>query len=248
MVLRPDAAELRGIRRHAVRDRATSLVAGAAVLAGLVSVPDRRPAILAGGVAGRRRSPRRPGCAATCAAAASCSQAAEKAPSVVRVASAVADGLLGAGLTRRGSDSVEVVVDHEGEYRCLLRDVDEVEAGLFVEALEEAVSPIGLPRYLVPRWVRTKRRARASAAGPSAGRRCWPASAGSGSDGVVWHAVPTVLGVNAERAAAYAKAWDHWVGGGDPVYTGSPEGQGILAANQGTDPFDASTVMRRQWA
>ena len=68
------------------------------------------------------------------------------------------------------------------------------------------------------------------------------------SDGVVWHAVPTVLGVNAERAAAYAKAWDHWVGGGDPVYTGSPEGQGILAANQGTDPFEASTVMRRQWS
>ena len=54
-------------------------------------------------------------------------------------------------------------------------------------------------------------------------------------------------GVNAERAAAYAKAWDHWVGGGEPVYTGSPEGQGILAAQQGTDPFAASTVMRRQW-
>jgi hypothetical protein len=66
-------------------------------------------------------------------------------------------------------------------------------------------------------------------------------------DGVVWHAVPSVLGLNAERAAAYAKAWDHWVGGGDPVYTGSPEGQGILAAQQGTDPFAASTVMRRQW-
>src|SRR3546814_9296059 len=56
-----------------------------------------------------------------------------------------------AGLTRRGSDSVEVVLDHEGEYRCLLRDVDATEAGLFVEALEEAVAPIGLPRYLVPR-------------------------------------------------------------------------------------------------
>ena len=140
-------------------------------------------------------------------------KAAETAPSVVRVASAVADGLLGAGLTRRGSDSVEVVVDHEGEYRCLLRDVDATEAGLFVEALEEAVSPIGLPRYLVPRWVRTKR-ARKGALGRWTER--WSAVlAGFGrirSDGVVYHAVPTVLGVNAERAAAYAKAWDHWVG------------------------------------
>ena len=66
-------------------------------------------------------------------------------------------------------------------------------------------------------------------------------------DGEVWHAVPSVLGANAERAAAYGKAWDHWIGGGEPVYTGSPEGQGILAAQQGTDPFAASTVMRRQW-
>lgn len=248
VVLRPDAAELRGIRRHAVRDRAMSLVTGAAVVAGLVSFLTGGIPILAGAVAIG-------GAAAYARVRSHFSRgrellvAAETAPSVVRVASAVADGLLGAGLTRRGSDSVEVVVDHEGEYRCLLRDVSEVEAATFVEALEEAVAPIGLPRYLVPRWVRTKR-SRTGRLGRWAER--WSAVlAGFGrirSDGVVWHAVPTALGVNAERAAAYAKAWDHWVGGGEPVYTGSPEGQGILAANQGTDPFDASTVMRRQWA
>jgi len=79
-------------------------------------------------------------------------------------------------------------------------------------------------------------------------RSLWAGFGRLKADGVVWHAVPTVLGVNAERAAAYATAWDHWVGGGDPVYTGSPEGQGILAAQQATDPFAASTVMRRQWA
>ena len=248
VVLRPDAAELRGIRKHAVRDRATSLVAGAAVVAGLAAFLTGGVAVLAGAVVVG-------GLAATARVRSHLSRgreltkAAETAPSVVRIASAVADGLLGAGLTRRGSDSVEVVVDHEGEYRCLLRDVDATEAGLFVEALEEAVSPIGLPRYLVPRWVRTKR-IRKGALGRWTER--WSAVlAGFGrirSDGVVYHAVPTVLGVNAERAAAYAKAWDHWVGGGEPVYTGSPEGQGVLAANQGTDPFDASTVMRRQWA
>ena len=248
VVLRPDAVELRGIREHAVRDRAASLVAGAAVVAALAAFLTGGVAVLAGAVVVG-------GLAATARARSHLSRgreltkAAETAPSVVRIASAVADGLLGAGLTRRGSDSVEVVVDHEGEYRCLLRDVDATEAGLFVEALEEAVSPMGLPRYLVPRWVRTKR-IRKGALGRWTER--WSAVlAGFGrirSDGVVYHAVPTVLGVNAERAAAYAKAWDHWVGGGQPIYTGSPEGQGILAANQGTDPFDASTVMRRQWA
>lgn len=35
----------------------------------------------------------------------------------------------------------------------------------------------------------------------------WAGFGRIGSDGVVWHAVPTVLGMNAERAAAYAKAW-----------------------------------------
>lgn len=250
VVLRPDAAELRGIREHALRDRATSLLTGAAVVAGVVAFLTGGLPILAGAgavVVG--------GAAAYARVRSHLSrgrhllEAAQTAPSVVRVASAVADGLLGAGLTRRGSESVEVVVDHEGEYRCLLRDVDATEAELFVEALDEAVSPIGLPRYLVPRWVRT-RRLRSGSLGRWAER--WSVLlAGFGrirSDGVVYHAVPTVLGVNAERAAAYAKAWDHWVGGGDPVYTGSPEGQGILAANLGADPFAASTVMRRQWA
>ena len=248
VVLRPDAAELRSIRTHRVRDQATSLVVGAAVVAGLVSLVTGGLPILVGAAAVG-------GAAAYARVRSHLSHgrelidAAETSPSVVRVASAVADGLLASGLTRRGSDCVEVVVDHEGEYRCLLRDVSEVEAEVFVDALEEAVAPIALPRYLVPRWVRTKH-ARKGAVGRWGER--WSAMlAGFGrirSDGVVWHAVPTVLGVNAERAAAYAKAWDHWIGGGDPVYTGSPEGQGILAANQGTDPFDASTVMRRQWS
>ena len=155
VVLRPDAAELRGIRTHRTRDQATSLVVGAAVVAGLVSLvtgglPILAGAVVVGGAAAYARV------RSHLARGRELLEAAETSPSVVRVASAVADGLLGAGLTRRGSDSVEVVVDHEGEYRCLLRDVSEVEAGVFVEALEEAVAPIALPRYLVPRYIRTR--------------------------------------------------------------------------------------------
>jgi hypothetical protein len=239
VVLRPDAAELRGIRRHQARDRATSLLAGAGVLAALVAGVAGAPLVLAGGVlaalgfgALRVRSHLRHG--------EELLHAAEEAPSVIRIASAVADGLLAAGLVRRGSDSVEVALDSDGEYRCVLQGVDETEAQVFADALDEAVSPIGLPRYLLPRWVRTERDV-------TWWRSVWAGFGRLRPDGVVWHAVPSVLGVNAERAAAYAKAWDHWVGGGDPVYTGSPEGQGILAAQQGTDPFAASTVMRRQW-
>ncbi len=240
VVLRPDAAELRGLRRHATRDRATSLLFGAGVVAALVAGVAGAPLVLAGaalvGVAAayaRVRSHLHHG--------EELLHGAEEAPSVIRIASAVADGLLAAGLVRRGADSVEVALDADGEYRCVLHDVDEVEAEVFATALDEAVSPINLPRYLLPRWVRTKRDI-------TWWRSLWAGFGRLKPDGVVWHAVPTVLGLNAERAAGYAKAWDHWVGGGEPVYTGSPEGQGILAAQQGTDPFAASTVMRRQWS
>jgi hypothetical protein len=239
VVLRPDAAELRGIRRHRTADRATSLLTGAGLLTALVAAVAGAPLVLAAGaLAGvgaaalRVRSQLRHG--------AELLHAAEEAPSVIRIASAVADGLLAAGLVRRGADAVEVVLDQDGEYRCVLHGVDETEAQTFATALDEAVSPILLPRYLLPRWVRTPK--------PRTWwRDLWAGLGRVRSDGVVWHAVPTALGVNAERAAAYARAWDHWVGGGDPVYTGSPEGQGVLAAQQGTDPFAASTVMRRQW-
>ena len=50
------------------------------------------------------------------------------------------------------------------------------------------------------------------------------------------------------RVDDYAKAWDRWVGGGAPVYTGSPAGAGVLAGQRGSDPFDVTTVIRREWS
>lgn len=247
VVLRADAAELRGIRRHAARDHLTSASTAVALVVGVAAAsagafPLAGLALLLAGVSAaiRGRSQLERGREAL--------KAAESPPSVVRIASAVADGLRSVALTSRGSESVEVAVDHDGVYRCVLRGVEDDEAEIFATALDEAVAPIALPRYLVPRWVSLEGEHPARERGWS---QTWRSlRAGSGRirpDGVVWHPVPTILGVNAERAAAYAAAWDHWVGGGTAIYTGSPEGQGILAANHGADPFDASTVMRRQW-
>jgi superfamily II DNA or RNA helicase len=162
-------------------------------------------------------------------------------PSVARVACAVADGLMTAGLVARGSDAVEVTIDRDGEYRCLLAGVDEEQSAVFATALDEAVSPILLPRYVLPRWVVDPAEQSTWDALGAARGRLRP-------DGLVWHAVPTVLGVNADRARLYAVAWRHWVGGGEPLFTGSPEGTGMLAAQQGSDPFAVSTVIRRQWS
>lgn len=162
-------------------------------------------------------------------------------PSMARVACAVADGLKTAGLTAKGADAVHVEIEPDGEYRCVLRGVTEAEGAVFATAFDEAVSPLLTPRYVLPRWVLTPR-----------DRSWWTAlRAASGKvhpDGVVWHAVPTVLGINAQRAKAYGDAWHHWLGGGAPIYTGSPVGFGVLSSQQGSDPFEVTTVMRRHWS
>ena len=56
-----------------------------------------------------------------------------------------------------------------------------------------------------------------------------------------------MLGTTGKRAQAFARAWDHWVGGGEAIYTGSPAGEGVLVTNRGSDPFDVTTVLRTQW-
>ena len=78
-MLRPDAAELRGLRRHAKRDRATSLLVGAGVLAALVAGVAGAPLVLAGGVLVGVAAAS-PGSAATSATARSCCAAPRRRP------------------------------------------------------------------------------------------------------------------------------------------------------------------------
>jgi hypothetical protein len=169
------------------------------------------------------------------------SEAAEP-PSVGQVACAVADALHACDLVAADASAVGIDVGAGGEYRCRLDGVPEEESAVFATALDEALGPVVAPRYVLPRYVVVDRdrpvaeRVRAALGGPVT------------PDGEVWHPVPTVLGVRAERATAYAAAFDRWVGGGPPVWTGSAEGAGVLAAQRGSDPFDVATVMRRHWS
>ncbi len=163
-------------------------------------------------------------------------------PSVERVGGAVADALHRSRLTDVGSEALRITLDDNGDHRCVLGGVDETQSQVFATALDEAVSAIATPRYVLPRWVPLP--------GPVPWREAVDVARGRPrpAGGEIWHAVPTVLGVNAERAAAYADAWDHWIGGGKALFTGSPEGAGVLAAQLGADPFDVSTTMRRTWS
>lgn len=166
--------------------------------------------------------------------------------SVGQVAAAVADALCSAGLAGAGSGSVAIEVHPGGEHRCRL-DASEADAQLFASALDEALAPISTPRYVVSRHTMTDpprlpdgTRLRTRPAAMTALTRLGP-------DAVAWHPVPGVLATNATRAHAYVDAWTHWVGNGRLLFTQSPEGAGVLAAQQGADPFDVTTVMRRHW-
>jgi superfamily II DNA or RNA helicase len=170
-------------------------------------------------------------------------QEASRRPSIAQVACAVADALQTAGMSPVGASSVRVTVDADGGYRCALHGVSPEVPALFATALDEVVSPMTTPRYVLPRFV---------VDAPAPGMAGYRAGFGAATrplrpTGEVWHSVPTVLGVRAEYARIFAAAWDTWVGGGAPVYTNSPEGEGILVTHRGSDPFDATTALRLHW-
>jgi len=148
-----------------------------------------------------------------------------------------------AGLASRDAGSVRVEALPDGSYRARLRDVPAGESATFSTALEEVLSPLAQPRYVVPRLIVTTPRGPAAALGLAARRLVTGHLPGN----VVYHAVPTVLGVNKERAATFERAWHHRVSPGSMLYTGSPEGAGILAVQRGDDPFAVTTQIRTLW-
>jgi len=163
------------------------------------------------------------------------------------MAAATADALREAGLVSQGATAVRIEPLPDGEYRARLADVPAAESAMFATALDEVLSPLAHPRYIVPRLF---------VAPPADKRAAWRLARGATrlpaeGDGVpatvVYHAVPAVLGGNAKLARAFAVAWNARVSPGELLYTGSPEGTGILVAQRGDDPFDVTTQIRTLW-
>jgi hypothetical protein len=159
------------------------------------------------------------------------------------LAAATADALRTAGLTSRGGDAVRLEAQSDGSYRARLQEVPAAESALFAEALEEVLSPLSQPRYVIPRLILAPLPGWAAAARLALRRLV----TGQVPATVVYHAVPTALSGNKKLAAAFERAWNTWVGPGNVVYTGSPEGTGILAAQRGDDPFAVTTQIRTLW-
>ncbi|MBI1351331.1 MAG: DEAD/DEAH box helicase [Actinomycetales bacterium] len=170
-------------------------------------------------------------------------EAAAQAGTLSAFAAAVADGLAATGWDIAGATQVRIAPTTGGSYRIWLEGVGEASSQAFADALDEVLMPLASPRYVVPRYVippsTTKREARRLA-----WRMLWrrPIEAT-----VVWHAVPSVLGARRELVDAFAEAWHRWVSPGMPLYTGAPDGAGVLAAQRGDDPFSVETTMRVEW-
>jgi hypothetical protein len=154
------------------------------------------------------------------------------------LAYALADGLHEAGLTPRGASAVKVSPDGTGAYRVQLAGVPAAASAVFASALDELVSPVGSPRYLLPRYV-------VAARGLAAGHRLLRGRAPAND--VVYHAVPSVLGENRRRVNAFAAAWTRWVSTATPVFTRTPEGEALLSAQTGTSPMNAAAALRATW-
>lgn len=161
------------------------------------------------------------------------------------IAAALAEGLGATGGIDKGlgADAVKVVMQADGYYRCYLARVSLEESRLFAESLDEVLSPISAPRYIIPRFIADPPQSSLGVAllylrGPSGGR--------AGSN-VVYHAVPAYLGVNKERAEAFAAAWNRHVSPGKPLYYQDPQAQGIIEVQRGENLFDVTTQMRMLW-
>ena len=159
------------------------------------------------------------------------------------LAAAVADGLRVAGGSSAGAERVEVVTEPDGAFRCQLTGVAVEDSRRFAEAMDELLAPLGACRYVVPRVIVPTPR------GTGASFRLVVRRAiGLGVPaGVVWHAVPSWLATNKERVEGFTAAWNRHVSPGVTLYSGAPEGAGVLAAARGDDPFALTTQLRTVW-
>ncbi len=163
-------------------------------------------------------------------------------PPIHRLGYAVADALAGCDMSGMDAAAVAVHVENDGSYRLSLSGVDTATSERFTLALDELLSPVTTPRYVVPRYVvhpavGDDRQERAHA-----WREGW-----ARANEVVYHAVPAVFGQNRDRVRTFEKAWHTWVSHGAALYTSAPQGAGIVASHRGEDPFAATTALRIAW-
>ena len=159
---------------------------------------------------------------------------------------AVADAMAATGLVVRGlgADAVRVVPQPDGYYRCFLADASDADSGRFATALEELVSPLWDPRWIIPRRVEEPPASLAATLGVIV-RGILARGRGAPE---VWHAVPGAFAGRKDRVAAFETAWSRWVSpGARALPARDPRAEAILALRTGDDPFKVETQLRTLW-
>ncbi len=185
------------------------------------------------------------GITAMAAAPAAKVRAARPTGSLEGIASAVGAALASTGgiASTLGPRNVRIVVQPDGYNRCYLDGASSADSRAFTEALDQVLTPLESPRYIIPRRV----------VDPPLGRVAGLALAvrnglGLPSGRLIYHAVPDYLAVKRERVAAFEAAWRRWVGGGRALFHRDPKAAGIIAVEQGENPFATESQMRTLWS
>ncbi len=145
---------------------------------------------------------------------------------------------------RLTNESIVVESLDDGTMTVAIRDRSAGEdSAIFARALDELFAPVDSPRYLIRRddgrmpslplqliWLPVRRMLRRG-----------------GGERPVYYPVPTILGVNRERADAFAADWRRWVGGGALVLARSPDGQRVLALARADRRTSAERVLTERW-
>lgn len=140
-------------------------------------------------------------------------------------------------------DYVRVVAQDDGSYQVFVDYASEHDAATFTQAYRQVFEPIRDQRYLIlrddgrlphvwlmPLWLALRPWARRAAGYPPA-----------------FYPVPQVLAGRKERAQAYAAAWRKFVGGGELIYTRSPEGFRLLVEAQARRRPVVSSTAFEEW-
>lgn len=161
------------------------------------------------------------------------------------LAAALAEALAETGAIRPelGPSAVRVSIQEDGFYRCFLAGATEEESRRFAEALDELLSPLAAPRYIIPRLI-AERPETMAAALRVVGRLTLTGHVGNR---VVYHTVPTYLATNKQRVEAFRRAWERHVSPGEPLFWKEPRAEAILEVQRGEDPFEIETQMRVVW-
>ena len=162
---------------------------------------------------------------------------------LAEVAHVLADALHQTGGVSAGASGVRVLAGDDGWLRCELHGVTQQESELFASSLDELLAPLTEPRYLLSRLV-------VQIPADRGGRWRLAAQRATGlhvDAAVAWHAVPTWLARNRERAQVLHQLWTARIGPSELLRAGTPEGAAVLALLRGADPFAVTSQMRTTW-